>query len=160
MRAWLLRNQATQKCLTRYIALIDSMVFNAVFNTISVVSRRPVHLPMLSWSSLKSVLLIIFFPSNWLLSHIIIVEIMDSGERGMNPIVMTIINPRKEYWMRRGSNRQPPVLKFWALPTELWGSGLHYFREKASFAKAWPKKCNLGKCLALECEPCTVKKVT
>ena len=27
------------------------MVFNAVFNSISVISRRPVHLSMLSWSS-------------------------------------------------------------------------------------------------------------
>ena len=31
--------------------MIDFMVFNAVFNTISVVSRRPVHLSLLSWSS-------------------------------------------------------------------------------------------------------------
>ena len=29
-----------------------------------------------------------------LLSHITIVEIMDGGERGMNPVAMTIINPR------------------------------------------------------------------
>ena len=39
----------------------------------------------------------IFFPSHWLLSHITIVETTDSGERGMNPVAMTIINPRKEY---------------------------------------------------------------
>ena len=25
---------------------------------------------------------------------------MDSGERGMNPVAMTIINPQKEYWSR------------------------------------------------------------
>ena len=31
--------------------LIDCMVFNVVFNSISVISRRPVHLSMLSWSS-------------------------------------------------------------------------------------------------------------
>ena len=40
-----------------------------------------------------------------------IVETMDSGERGMNPAAMTIINPRKEYWPSRGSKQQPPVLK-------------------------------------------------
>ena len=33
--------------------LIDCMVFNAVFNSISVISRQPVHLSMLSWSSFK-----------------------------------------------------------------------------------------------------------
>ena len=32
-------------------SLIDCMVFNAVFNSISVISLRPVHLSMLSWSS-------------------------------------------------------------------------------------------------------------
>ena len=32
---------------------------------------------------------------------------MDNGERGMNPVAMTIINPRKEYWPSRGSNRRP-----------------------------------------------------
>ena len=30
--------------------------------------------------------------------NIIIVETTDSGERGMNPVAMTIINPWKEYW--------------------------------------------------------------
>ena len=47
---------------------------------------------------------------------------MDSGERGLYPITMTIINPRKEYWPSRGSNQQHPVLKSATLPTELWGS--------------------------------------
>ena len=46
---------------------------------------------------------------------------MNSGESGMNPGLMTIINPRKEYWPSRGSNQQPPVLKSAILPTELWG---------------------------------------
>ena len=45
---------------------------------------------------LKPVLRTIFFPSHWLLSHILIVETTDSGERGMNPVAM--INPKKEYW--------------------------------------------------------------
>ena len=47
---------------------------------------------------------------------------MDIGERGMNPVLMTIINHRKEYWSSRGSNQPPPVLKSATLPTELWGS--------------------------------------
>ena len=32
---------------------------------------------------------------------------MDSGERGMNPVAMIIINPRKEYWRSHGSNQRP-----------------------------------------------------
>ena len=62
---------------------------------------------MLSWS---------FFNQ-----HITIVETMDNGERGMNPVAMTIINLRKEYWPSRGSNQQLPVLESTTLPTELWG---------------------------------------
>ena len=46
---------------------------------------------------------------------------MESDERGMNPVVMTIINPRKEYWPSRGSNQRPPILKSATLPTEFWG---------------------------------------
>ena len=46
---------------------------------------------------------------------------MDSSERGMNPVTMTIINLRKEYWPSRGSNQRPPVLKSATLLTELWG---------------------------------------
>ena len=33
-----------------------------------------------------------------LLCHITIIKTMDSGERGMNPVAITIINLRKEYW--------------------------------------------------------------
>ena len=39
----------------------------------------------------------------------------------MNPLAMTIINPRKEYWLSWGSNQRPPVLRYATLPTELWG---------------------------------------
>ena len=34
---------------------------------------------------------------------------MASGERGMNPVAMTIINSRKEYWQSQGSNKRPPL---------------------------------------------------
>ena len=64
----------------------------------------------------------IFFPSHWLLSHITIVETTENGERGVNPVAMTIINPRKEYWQSCGSNQCPSVLKSATLPTELWTS--------------------------------------
>ena len=46
----------------------------------------------------------------------------DSDERGKNPVSMTIMNPRKDYWPSRGSNQRPPVLKPATLSTELWGS--------------------------------------
>ena len=98
------------------------MIFNAVFNGISVISQRPVHLSMLSWSSFNQYSAPYFFPSHWLLSHIFIAETTDSAERGMNPVVMTIINPRNEYWPNRGSNQRSSVLKSATLPTELWGS--------------------------------------
>ena len=42
---------------------------------------------------------------------------MDSGKRGMNPVAMTIISPRKENFPSRGSNKRPPVLKSCTLPT-------------------------------------------
>ena len=45
---------------------------------------------------------------------------MDSGERGMNPVAMTIINPPKEYWPSWESNERPSVLKSATLATELW----------------------------------------
>ena len=64
----------------------------------------------------------IFFPSHWLPFHITIVETTDSGARGMNPVAITIINPRKEYWLSWGSNQRLPALKSATLPTELWGS--------------------------------------
>ena len=104
--------------------MIDCMVLNTVFNSISVISRQPVHIFMLSWSSFKhSVLCTIFLPSHSLLSHITTVETMDSGERGINPVAMTFISPWRKYWPRWGSNQRPTVLKSCTLPTEQWGPG-------------------------------------
>ena len=40
----------------------------------------------------------IFFSSHWLLSYITITGKMDSGERGMNVVKITVITPRTEYW--------------------------------------------------------------
>ena len=90
------------------------MVFNAIFNSILVISPQPVHLSMLSWSSFNHILskpLAAF-------QHITIVETTDSGERGMDAVTMTFINPQKEYWLSRGSNQRPPVLKSATVPTE------------------------------------------
>ena len=35
----------------------------------------------------------------------------NGGERGMNTVAVTIINPRKQYWLSWRSNQRPPVLK-------------------------------------------------
>ena len=40
----------------------------------------------------------------------------DNGERGMNPVVMTIVNLWKEYWIEPGTCSQVSNAK-----TELWG---------------------------------------
>ena len=62
---------------------------------------------MFSWSSF-----------NQLLSHVTIVKTTDNGERGMNPVTMTIINPRKEYLLSWKSNSQKPVHESDMLTTE------------------------------------------
>ena len=62
-----------------------------------------------------------------------IVETTDSGDRGMNPVAMTIINPRKEYWPSRESNQRPTVLKSETLWTELWDSA----EQNQTGSKKW-----------------------
>ena len=68
------------------------------------------------------VLCTIFFPGHRLFPNMIIIETMDSVERGMNSVAMTIIDPLKEYLPSRRSNQRPPVPKACTVPTELWGS--------------------------------------
>ena len=46
----------------------------------------------------------------------------------MNPVVLTIINPRKKYWPSRGSDLCPPVLKFTMLPS--YGAWYHVQKTK------------------------------
>ena len=95
---------------------VDSMVLNAAFNCISVISLLPVHLSMLSGSSFTGTRHSIL-SKPLAASHITNVETMNSGKRGMNHVAMTIINPRKEYWPSQGSNQRPPVRY-----TEQWDS--------------------------------------
>ena len=45
----------------------------------------------------------IFFPRHRLFSHTTIVKTMDTGETGMNPVTITIIDLFKEYWLNQGS---------------------------------------------------------
>ena len=78
-------------------------MFNAPFNSISITSRQPMHLPMLSLS-FSNQYRTIFFPRHWLFSRTTIVETMDMGKRGMNRsiVAMTTTNPLKEYWPSPG----------------------------------------------------------
>ena len=48
-------------------------------------------------------------------------------ERGISPVAMTIINPRKESWPSWGSNQRPPVLK--STRTTLSNKWLNYHGE-------------------------------
>ena len=102
-------------------SFIDCMVFNTVFNSISVTSQWLVHLSMFSWSSFNqystqySFQATGCFPTKPLSKQWRAVS-------GMNSVAMTIINPLKEYWQSSGLNQRPPVLKSATLPTELWGA--------------------------------------
>ena len=57
------------------------------------------------------------------------VDTTDSGERGMNPVAMTITNPRKEYWPNWGSNQCPPVLLSCTLPTIRFGQSIESINQ-------------------------------
>ena len=70
--------------------LVDCMVFDAPFDTISFILQQPVHLS--------------------------IVETMDSGERRIYPVAMIIVNPQKEYWPSHWLNQRPvPKSQYGAL---------------------------------------------
>ena len=47
---------------------------------------------------------------------------MDSGERGMNPVAMTIINPWKEYWP--SWRIKPATFYYQVLYATDWAMGL------------------------------------
>ena len=93
-----------------------------------MISRNLVDVVRTFWGVLdhKSVLYVIFHVHFYLIGH----PAMDSGKRGMNPIAMTIINAEKKYWLSRGSNQRPPVLKSAMLRTELWGSASQELKTK------------------------------
>ena len=90
------------------------MVFSTVFHLyLGSYCTYPCFSGVLLTSNLRN-----NYPSHRLLSYITIVKTMHSGDRGKNPVAMTIINPWGEYLWNGELN---PVLKSCALPTELWG---------------------------------------
>ena len=87
------------------------MLFNVIFNIITVISQQTVHQSILSW--------IFFtltpqysFQATGFFSKIIITKYMDTCERGTMTITMIIIHSQKEYWLRQGSALYHTVLTF------------------------------------------------
>ena len=102
--------------------LTDRIVFNAVFNIISIISLWTLHLPILSWRLILPVRSTILFPKQWLLFHIIIVETINSGERGMDPCPITVMSSRVEISQARDRTKILVFyLKSFTMPTELYG---------------------------------------
>ena len=97
-------------------------------NSISVIWWGPMHLSMLPWSSFNqysaqySSQATGCFPI-WQVSK------QRSVVREEWTLSQWLINPRREYWLTRGLNQPPPVLKSATLPTELWRS--------AARARSW-----------------------
>ena len=69
------------------------MLFSAIFQLYRAAASAPIHAFLEFFNPVRRT---IFFPSHWLLSHILIVKNTDSGERAMNPVTMTIINPQND----------------------------------------------------------------
>ena len=81
----------------------------------------------------------IFFPSQWLLSHNTIVKTTDSGEKGINPVTMTIIDILREYWSSPGI--EPPTSCFQVLYATNWAMGLGWMTLRKSILKImWEKE--------------------
>ena len=82
---------------------------NTVFDIISVISPASAHIQVFIEFFLTA-LCKIFFLSYWLLSNITNVKTMDSSERGIDPVAMTI-----------NHKGRPSVPKSCTLTTEQWG---------------------------------------
>ena len=98
-----------QHCFSYIAATCVCILISVVFNIMSVILRVMCIYPCFS-GVLKIELCTLFYASNWLFSHITIVETTDSCRRGMKPVAITIINPRNDYWPSRGSNQRPLFL--------------------------------------------------
>ena len=114
------------------------MVFNAVFNGISVVSRRPVHLFMFSWGSFNKYFAQYFFqatgffPTYPLSKQWTVVR--------WEWILLQWLNPLKEYWPSWGSI-QRPVLKSATVPTAMGLGQIIFEIVKTRLDKAPNQEC-------------------
>ena len=76
--------------------------------------------------------ILISIPLDFLSKFFRIFEILERGEREMNPVAMTVINSLKEKLPNRGSKQRPPVLKSGMLPTELWRLDLYTSKDHST----------------------------
>ena len=90
--------------------IVDCMVSNTAFNSISVISWRPVLLTSTVHNILSKSLAV--FPHN---------HCRNNGQQWERNESCGNDNPWKEYWLSQGLNQQPSVLKSATLPTERWG---------------------------------------
>ena len=73
----------SRDCMVTSLVLTTHLLLNAVFNSISVISRPPVHLSMLSWRSFNQYSAQYALQGTGCFPHKTIVETTDSGERGI-----------------------------------------------------------------------------
>ena len=110
------------------------MVCIAFFNSMSNIASASAPVDAFL-EFLKPVLDTILFLSHWLLSHITIVETMDSSERKFESC-RNDINPLKEYWTSQGSNQRHHVLQseLRGSARQMLGNVLWNFRPLVFFA--------------------------
>ena len=98
-----------------FILFFYLFFFFFFFFIISVISRRPVHLSMLSWCSFYQYSAQYSFEALSAFPH----NLWTVFLRGTNHTAISIINHWKEYWPSLRSNQRSPVIKSCSLPTEL-----------------------------------------
>ena len=81
-----LRNLQTDRLIVWHVTTFSTLFRYIEATSIHAFLKKNKYIP-------KNIL-----SSHWLLSHTTIAESMYSGERGINPVTMTIVNFRKEYW--------------------------------------------------------------
>ena len=91
--------------------MIDCMVLNTVFNTISLISWQQEHLSMPFWSSLNQYLAQYSFEANDCFATKSLSKQKTAMREKKNPVATTITNPLTEYWLIRGLNQWLPVSK-------------------------------------------------
>ena len=62
---------------------------------------------------------------------------MDSGERGMSFVAMTIINPRKEYWQSQGI--EPATSYYQVIYNTDWAIGLSKNVDNQLLHECWKR---------------------
>ena len=115
---------AWERYLHGYACLIDQLVFNAVFNIFSVISRWLVHLSILFWSSFYQ------YHANILSKSLATFPHNDTHQWKRNEFCC-IISPWKEYWPSLGTFSYSQVLYI----TDLAMGARHHRHAKKGIKK-------------------------